>query len=50
MIEKNTEFMDKLREIDDAAEDGIYCVEPSEEDLKAFAEHARKRKEAKNNK
>ncbi len=50
MVKKNTEFIEKLFEIDDAAEDGVYCVAPTEEDLKVFAEHARKRREAKNNK
>lgn len=49
-MSKKNEYMDNLVEIDDIVKDGVYCVEPSEEDLKAFAEHARKRKEAKNNK
>ena len=31
-------------EIDDVIEDGVYCTPPSCEDLKAFAEHAKKRR------
>lgn len=50
MSEKKAEYMNKLVEIDDIVKDGVYCIEPSEEDLKAFAEHARKRREAKNKK
>lgn len=50
MANKNEDNMEKLLELDDVVEDGLYCVAPTEEDLKAFAEHARKRKEAKQKK
>lgn len=38
-------ILEELFEIDDLAEDGVYCVATSEEDLGAIAEHARKRLE-----
>jgi hypothetical protein len=50
MANKKEDNMEKLLELDDVVEDGLYCVAPTEEDLKAFAEHARKRKEAKQKK
>lgn len=43
-----SEFWRAIGEIDDAA-DGLYCIPPTEEDLEAFAEHARKRREEKAN-
>ena len=40
---------EKIREqlfgLDDVVTDGVYCVAPTEEDMKVFREHARKRKE-----
>jgi len=49
MPNKNEKLkMEDLFEMDDLAEDGVYCVAPSEEDLRAFAEHARKRLAEKN--
>lgn len=50
MSENKKEFLEKIFELDSLVEDGLYCVAPSEEDLKAFAEHARKRIEAKKKK
>lgn len=43
------EGKEKLREqlfgLDDIVTDGVYCVAPTEEDMKVFLEHAKKRKE-----
>ena len=50
MSKKDTDFMKELLEIDETATDGIYCAELDEDDLKAFAEHARKRRAEKENK
>lgn len=48
MVSKESEKLTEIFQIDDSAEDGAYCVEPTEEDLKAFAEHAKQRKNKKN--
>lgn len=42
----NTE-MNKVLEIDEIAENGVYCIAPTNEDLQIFAEHAKKRKREK---
>lgn len=43
------EEISKILEIDEIAENGVYCIAPSNEDLQMFAEHARKRKKDKKN-
>ncbi len=47
-MDEKMEKMKPLFEMDEIAEDGVYITEPTEEDLKAFAEHAKKRIEEKN--
>ena len=47
MKKKPTEYLEKLFEIDKHVEDGVFCQELSEEDKKAFEEHAKKRKQNK---
>ena len=36
---------EQLFGIDDVVTDGVYCIAPTEEDMKVFREHAQKRKE-----
>lgn len=39
--------INKILEIDEIAENGVYCIAPTKEDLRVFAEHAKKRKKEK---
>ena len=50
MTKKPTEQLDKIFEIDQHAKNGVFCAELTEEDKRAFADHARRRREAKNSK
>ena len=45
MSKDKNKIREQLFGLDDIVTDGVYCVAPSEEDMKIFREHAKKRKE-----
>lgn len=47
-MKKNiSEYLDKVFELDKYVEDGVYCDGLNKEDMRAFEEHAKKRKQKK---
>ena len=47
MEKKPTKYLEEVFEIDKHVKDGVYCDGLSKEDVKAFEEHAKERKQSK---
>ena len=45
MSKDREELQERFYGLDDIVTDGVYCVALTEEDMKVFREHAKKRKE-----